>query len=255
MGRVKRFNEAYNYIRYAGKVKNQTELAELMKSSRSNVSVALNGKEKILTNSFLIRFNEAVGRLFSLEWLLDGKGEMLSSLNSSVANSGVINVSGDMNTNCGTVNHTNDQEGDTIEEAEVVEDEFESAPIIPSVWAKRRDFDIAEAIEERGNELEQSRVAVAGTPIDAWYHIQDTCMSPYYLKGDKVALARTPTKKIVPGRVYGIDTVPHGLLVRVLYKTENGFIAHSYNNSEFPDFEIEMEDVSSIFSVVCLVRM
>ena len=256
MGRVERFNEAYNYIRYARIVKNQAELAKLSKNSRSNISSALNGKESILSDPFLIKFNESVGKIFSLEWLLYGTGDMLSAPSSTISNTGVINVRGDVNANCNTVNNINSNEKlDEMEDSEVYAETYEPAPIIPSVWVKRRDFDIVEAIEEQRDALERSKVVVAGTPVDAWHLMPDNSMAPYYLKGDKIALAIASTKKIFPGRVYGIDTIPHGLIVCALYNPPNGYIAHCYNNKEHPDFEIEDNDVLSIFNVACLVRI
>lgn len=257
MGRVVRFKEAFKYIWYAGKIKNQTELAQLMKSSRSNISVALNGKESILTDKFLLRFNEAVGNIFSLEWLINGRGDMLNPLLGRLAsNSTVTNVGVDISENRGAANSIdNCGERDAVDESEDIKNDLEPAPIIPSTWAKREGFNIAEAIEKHADKLYPSNVVVSGITIDAWYNIQDDSMSPHYLKGDMVAFVRVPTKKIVPGKEYVINTISHGLIIRVLYEIENGFVAHSYNNSEFPDFEMDMKDVINIFSVVCLVRI
>lgn len=77
MDKTERFSRAYMYLQNMGTFRNQTEAGKKSGQSRSNISAALNGKESILTDSFLRKFNKAFGSLFSDEWLIDGIGEML----------------------------------------------------------------------------------------------------------------------------------------------------------------------------------
>lgn len=210
-----------------------------------------NGFVDKMTDNTRMSSLEKVSKFFpelDINWLRTGIGNMLST--PSYSNSNII--TGGTNTNVKM--SVNTQSRADVEEAEVIED-FETAPIIPSTWVKRQDFDIVEAIEDYGDELEQSKVAIAGTPIDAWHIIPDNSMYPHYQKGDKVALKNNPYKKIVPGRVYGIDSLPHGLLVRILFNTEGGFLARSFDKENYPDFLIEKEDINNILSVVCVVRL
>lgn len=76
--RVERLNEAFNYLRFKGLVKTQKDLAEAIGATAPNVSSALKGDEKFLTDSFIARFAEAFEEVSS-HWLLTGEGEMLSS--------------------------------------------------------------------------------------------------------------------------------------------------------------------------------
>ncbi|WP_311353977.1 hypothetical protein [Alloprevotella tannerae] len=72
----------------------QVEFAEKMKSSKTNVSSALKGDERVLTDRFLKRFyNAFIENLsqYSLDWLLTGQGEML------VRDESEINVFGNGN--------------------------------------------------------------------------------------------------------------------------------------------------------------
>lgn len=168
----------------------------------------------------------------------------------SINNSNVI--TGGTNTH---INMSVSTQTDTdIEEAEVIE-EFETAPIIPSTWLKRTDFDVMQMTEDQWENLSHSRVAIAGTPIDAWYVMPDNSMSSDYLKGDKVGLSRQPTKKIIPGCVYGIDTNTHGMLIRMLYEANGGYRAQAINNDIFPDFFISEEETISLSKVIVLVRL
>ena len=77
MDRVDRFKKAYEYLRFKGYVHSQKELASRMQATAPNVSSALKGDEKFLTDNFLRRFNEAFDSVFNLQWLILGEGDML----------------------------------------------------------------------------------------------------------------------------------------------------------------------------------
>lgn len=77
MDRKERFQKAYNYLRSKGIIHTQEEVANRMQSTASNVSKAMKGVENVLTDSFLRRFNDAFGNVFSLQWLILGEGEMM----------------------------------------------------------------------------------------------------------------------------------------------------------------------------------
>ena len=89
MDRRDRFNTAFNYLKDQGSFHTQKELAEKMAAAAQNISSALKGDPKILTDRFLRRFNETFNNKFSMAWLLSGDGKML--------NDGLI-VVGDNNT-------------------------------------------------------------------------------------------------------------------------------------------------------------
>ena len=76
--RQKRFMTAFNFLRQEGIITSQKDLVEKMDSSKATVSSALNGREGYLTDSFLYKFNSAMGNMFSLRWLLEGEGPMLA---------------------------------------------------------------------------------------------------------------------------------------------------------------------------------
>lgn len=93
MERVKRINEAFNYLRNKGLIRTQKDLANLMHAAESNISKALKGDEAILTDRFLRRLSAAFGGIFNQEWLLTGEGEMLCA---------AANVTNTTTTNYGT---------------------------------------------------------------------------------------------------------------------------------------------------------
>lgn len=77
MGRKEAINEAYNHLKNKGVIHTQKDVAEKMHSTQSNISCALIGKESVLTNRFLERFNRAFGNIFNYDWLCTGCGQML----------------------------------------------------------------------------------------------------------------------------------------------------------------------------------
>lgn len=77
MNKTERLNKAFEYLRYEGVVKTREDVAQAMKSTRQNVSSALKGNNKVLTDNFLMRFANTF-RQISLSWLLNEEGEMLA---------------------------------------------------------------------------------------------------------------------------------------------------------------------------------
>lgn len=77
-GKVLRLNKGFEYLRSIGMVHTQADVAKAMGASRPNVSSALKGDGKVLTDKFLKRFANAFDVL-SQDWLLTGEGPMLTS--------------------------------------------------------------------------------------------------------------------------------------------------------------------------------
>lgn len=76
--KVFRLNKGFEYLRSIGMVHTQADVAKAMGASRPNVSSALKGDGKVLTDKFLKRFANAFDVL-SQDWLLTGEGPMLTS--------------------------------------------------------------------------------------------------------------------------------------------------------------------------------
>ena len=77
MNRQDRLNKAYLFLKMEKIVSKQEDVAKAMKSTQSNVSGALQGREGVLTDNFLKRFCEAFKQI-SLSWLLYEDGPMLT---------------------------------------------------------------------------------------------------------------------------------------------------------------------------------
>jgi hypothetical protein len=77
--RKSRLSRAYEYLRYNGYIKTQRDLAEVMHTAPPNISNAMRGSDKVLTNGFLVRLNSAFNGIFNENWLLYGEGDMLAN--------------------------------------------------------------------------------------------------------------------------------------------------------------------------------
>ena len=73
----KRLRAVYDYFRYKGKVKTQKEFAALIEMGANNLSSALNGDMRYLTEGTFRKVVAASGNTISLQWLLTGEGDMV----------------------------------------------------------------------------------------------------------------------------------------------------------------------------------
>ncbi|ROT19637.1 S24 family peptidase [Muribaculaceae bacterium Isolate-114 (HZI)] len=67
---AKNLKEAYKYLRSIGKIHTQKDLADLMKSTPSNISKAMSGDPRFFTEKFIKRFNRHFNGIFNEKWLM-----------------------------------------------------------------------------------------------------------------------------------------------------------------------------------------
>ena len=79
-GKKERFNAAFEYLKNRGLVHMQRDLAEAIGTTESNISHALKGDEKALTDSLCMRLSRAYD-MISAQWLICGDGEMVINNN------------------------------------------------------------------------------------------------------------------------------------------------------------------------------
>jgi transcriptional regulator with XRE-family HTH domain len=79
MDSKERIKESFKLLRSRGLVHTQRDLAKRLNAGEGTVSKALKGDPASLTPQFLMRLNQAFPGVFTLEWLLNGTGEMLQA--------------------------------------------------------------------------------------------------------------------------------------------------------------------------------
>lgn len=180
-------------------------------------------------------------------WLLTGEGEMLKS---SVINHNVVQGNA-TNSIVGDNNNVSmlrpNKYGDSPNE------ERKWAPVIPQSYAHMPDFDIMGHITKQmtGGDIEKLYSGTAN--VDVWHYITDDALEPYYRRGDCLGLKayEKDDLRIIPGELYAVDTKRDGLIVRILYSTENGdLLAKCTNKPAYDDFVIPKTDVIRIFKKV-----
>lgn len=184
-------------------------------------------------------------------WLLTGEGEMIKPQPQVLQN----NYNGNNNYVVGNGNSVQCSEcGADIQTLEA--EEVERAPIIPATLARAPQTDVLEAVQERIGKLELAPVGVIDTPVSLWYRVQDESLAPRYEIGDLIALWAYPKgeEDPIPGRLYGINTLTNGLIIRKLFPADDGYIARAVNKEDFPDYKVKATNVVQIYKIMLMVR-
>lgn len=184
------------------------------------------------------------------EWLLYGEGKMLKTDNHSVQQT---NTFGN-NTYVVGNNNTISNSADDIPFVEA--EEMERAPIVPATIARAPQTDVLEALSGRIGTLEMAPIGVTDVPITMWYRVQDESIAPKYEIGDLIGLWAYPKgeEDPVPGKLYGINTMSNGLILRRLFPTEDGYMARAINRDEYPDYHIRKKNIVQVYKIMLMVR-
>lgn len=82
----KRLAEAIEYLKQNGEVNNLDDVAQKVDRSKNNISSAINGDKRYLSDKFLKHFNACFKNIFSPNWLLNGVEPMLCGYKNSDPN-------------------------------------------------------------------------------------------------------------------------------------------------------------------------
>lgn len=268
MDRAERFNILYNTLRDMGLFHTQVEFAEIMKSSKTNVSSARKGDERVLTDRFLKRFYKAFVKnlsQYSLGWLLTGQGEMLvrdvntstNNNSSSVLNRGCNN----MNT---TTNYATNNYGsccrDVASEAEGIPSESEDKP--KRSYTAGRPYYNVDFIGGFDLFLNDNTIDpeynIDFTPLNKsgimWCNMTGNSMYPKLISGSIIAIKEILDWQnyLTFGEIYAIVTSNDLRTVRIIRKSadENNFRLVPINTTEYDEQEIKKNVVSRVFEVL-----
>lgn len=225
--RVERFCAAFEKLRTDGIVRTQTEAAKKMGATSQNLSSAINGNPKILTDRFLKRFNAAFGGIFSLEWLLTGEGEMLARSEQTA--------------------------GQPVADSQLARSELSAGlPLVPIDAVAGLPADSMAGIRLEDCE---HYVVPEFSRLGAQYlvRVAGTSMQPRYYNGDLLAIRRLTSAAFLQwGKVYVLDT-EQGMLVKKLMpcaEDDACVLCVSENAAEFPPFRIPKSEIRSLSIVL-----
>ena len=83
--RQKRLNEVYEHLHNHFGVHTKGEFADIIKYARAYISSAMNGNERYLTDKLFTNICEAYQGVFNLNYLLTGKGDLLTPHEDAIA--------------------------------------------------------------------------------------------------------------------------------------------------------------------------
>ena len=222
----------------------QKDVAEAMNVSTSFINAILNNR-KAIGKKVADKLSNLYG--LSASWLLTGEGEMLRNVTNITHNVVHGNANNSIVGDNNNVSMLPNKYGDSPSE------ERKWAPVIPQSYARMPDFDIMGHITKQmtGGDIEKLYSGTAN--VDVWHYITDDALEPYYRRGDCLGLKayEKDDLRIIPGELYAVDTKRDGLIVRILYNTENGdLLAKCTNKPAYDDFVIPKTDVIRIFKKV-----
>lgn len=169
----------------------------------------------------------------NIEWLLYGEGEMLKGQPITAINNGTNN--GVVGYNNGTINNTATP---TIEEVEA-----EVIPYVDTALARKRNFNIAKAINNDSELLKQRTLDELFSPINFLIKMADNSMTDEIRQGDMLFAKFIPKEaNIISGKIYLINTNSYGALVRQVYVNDDSFTLHAFNPS-YEDIIITRDDI------------
>ena len=216
--RVKRLNDAFNYLRYSGLISTQKDLSDVLGSSPSNISKALKGDERVLTDNFLVRFSEAFSDISS-HWLLTGEGEMLRG---------------------------NEAEG-VIAAGQKSEDEVSLVPLLPIAAQGGSLNDFVVSVKE--NDCERVVSPIRGA--DFAMPVAGDSMAPEYPAGSQIFIKKINERAFIDwGKVYVLDTCNGSVIKRVFPSDDTGKVKCVSINPEYPPFEVSYEDIYGMYRVL-----
>lgn len=259
MNKKERINKAIEMLRFKGIFKSQKQLANILRKPEGNISRALKGDEKYLTNGFVTCFAEHFSDIIDKEWLLTGEGEMLAQPTATQSNEGNNNnnVVGDNNNVGNTYNNTyaHAHAREHID-TNVVNDDVK--PIIPKYLASQPNTDVYKVIRAgQVSNLTTLRTLPPYKDFDFYYQVRQDAMQPIYMQGDVLALAHVADgSDIIQGAAMVIDTADYGFLLRRLYDRGDAYECRRVNeNSAFENQIVKKDKVIRLYRVVYSLRL
>lgn len=214
--------KAYEHLRSIGKVHTKTDVANIMHASRPNVTAALNGDSKFLTDNFLERFNIAFDNMFNIKWLITGEGDMLSSSSST-------------------------QPQPSVKNERVADDEVYKVPLVPisALGGSLNDFNTTVCRDDCETVISPIK------DIDMAIKISGDSMEPEYPSGSTVLIKKINEHAFLEwGKVYVLSTC-NGTVIKRLMPTDdpNKVLCESIN-PKYPPFEVSLEHVYGVYIVM-----
>lgn len=201
----------------------QQEAASVLGVQQAAVSNQLNGRP--FGKNSAAKWNKAFG--FRKIWLMTGEGPMFDTQANKIREYDLEDHP--------ELNHDND------------------IPVIPARLFRAPEIDIYEYVSQSPS-VEKLPPVPHFQKHDMFATCPGDAMAPRIKRGYLMALRRVPKDAvIINGDIYAVDTKSSGMFIRRLISNESSLTCVSENPEIFPTFEIENDDVITIFRVVGLL--
>ena len=198
----------------------QQEAASVLGVQQAAVSNQLNGRP--FGKNSAAKWNKAFG--FRKIWLMTGEGPMFDTQANKIREYDLEDHP--------ELNHDND------------------IPVIPARLFRAPEIDIYEYVSQSPS-VEKLPPVPHFQKHDMFATCPGDAMAPRIKRGYLMALRRVPKDTvIINGDIYAVDTKSSGMFIRRLISNESSLTCVSENPEVFPTFEIENDDVITIFRVV-----
>lgn len=263
--RHERLRKVFDYLVFKGLFTTQAEFASEIGINKSNLSSALNGNEKYLSDA-LFRKITALYDEISLSWLLYGEGEMLkvpatlSIYKPTTEERQEIGANVNMKVvPAEVVEEIKDEiREEVIEEikAEVIEEIKQEAAItvIPADVANQVDIDIKKYIEENESELEKMSPSDLTGDVDGVEKVRKNSMWPTFVPGDRVFIKFLKHKThIIDGGIYYFNLRTRPTMIRQV-KIEGDKLRLIAFNSQYSDIITNFDNVLRVADITGMFR-
>lgn len=227
MERSERMKKAYEYLRFQGIAGTQEDVADMLNRQRTNVSSALNGNPKYLTDKFIENFCKTFGTI-NPNWLLTGEGSMLTT--------GDITQSGNGSNNANI--------GSAVKLAEPI---VGATPFYDDMPVSAGEGELATAL---GSMKPTGWISMPGMPksIGA-FPVVGCSMEPDIKAGDFIAVAEVERWEAVdPEKVYMVITRDDRMIKHLAVDEENEDFLWCISPN-YPRFKVYKSDILFIYRV------
>lgn len=251
--RQNRLRKVFDYLVFRGAFKTQGEFAEIIAANKTNLSSAMNGNEKYLSDSLFQKICTAFPAL-NEEWLRTGEGEMLKV----PATLTVFAPTDEERREIGESVDIKAYPAEVVEEikAEVAEEikEEMAIPIISPEIANDPKTNIKKYIDDKADELEHINPSDLTHQADGAERIRKTSMLPTFAPGDIVFVKFIKDKhNIIDGQTYYFDMRTRPTMIRRV-KIEGDKLRLIAKNPAFGDILVSFDDILNIADIVGLFR-
>lgn len=247
MERSDRMKKAYEYLRFQGIAGTQEDVADMLNRQRTNVSSALNGNPKYLTDKFIENFCKTFGTI-NPNWLLTGEGSMLTT--GDITQSG----NGNNNANIGSGTQANNDNrsycngcGNEENAVKLAEPIAGATPFYEDMPVSAGEGELATAL---GSMKPTGWISMPGMPksIGA-FPVVGCSMEPDIKAGDFIAVAEVERWEAVdPEKVYMVITRDDRMIKHLAVDEENEDFLWCISPN-YPRFKVYKSDILFIYRV------